>query len=435
MKFWLLILSVFSVCHYAQASEDILAKANALYEAGEQESAKKIYEKAAVEGNAEAHFQLYYRYDLSSQDNKTHLTEAALQGHKEALEHLLDEFFFRATNLKDADPQHAFDIYMRAKQKNPDIKDSNIKPTTGIDALKKAVEAGSFDHDAFCQQCASLCEENRLYLKYKIEDNFWMHHYAVYSVWIMAEQYSRGKCSDTIDPKVVLQLVSRGGSVPAEVDEAVNQTYNNWKNNVVEPFDICAHITSSFGAEFCAMRKEDTDKKTRTVQLETFRKKLDGSAKILLDKTYKIACDFIELKTSNEELHDGSLRFASAIESTTNQKNEYIQLIEKIYNGFYPSPKNNSAHVDRKLNTTYQSILKTAADEEKKKTDFIGWHPPTEQELREVQRLWIAYRDASIKLFLILNPNVDKDIWQSWLTEIREKQLEEVEALMEVVIK
>ena len=47
-------------------------------------------------------------------------------------------------------------------------------------------------------------------------------------------------------------------------------------------------------------------------------------------------------------------------------------------------------------------------------------------ELREVQRLWIPYRDNSTKLFVALNPVVDEMTWKSWLTEVREKQLREI---------
>lgn len=145
--------------------------------------------------------------------------------------------------------------------------------------------------------------------------------------------------------------------------------------------------------------------------------KLNERSRKLLDSAYASAVKFIEAKASNEEGHGGSGRGAWIIGSQIEQKNAYMDLVEKVNTGFNPSPKSYFAEADRKLNETYKKVmggLKKRADD---------YNVPRVDDVRAVQRLWIPYRDASVKLFMQINPAITEDVWKSWLTEVREEQL------------
>jgi uncharacterized protein YecT (DUF1311 family) len=75
---------------------------------------------------------------------------------------------------------------------------------------------------------------------------------------------------------------------------------------------------------------------------------------------------------------------------------------------------------DQHLNQTYVRVRQELFD--KTKEDF----PVTTEGLKQVQRAWIPYRDASAALFLAINPALDKNGLTSWLTEKRIQDLEQV---------
>ena len=105
------------------------------------------------------------------------------------------------------------------------------------------------------------------------------------------------------------------------------------------------------------------------------------------------------------------------------QKNAYLDLVEKVQSGYKPSPKNSFVEADRKLNETYKKVM---GDLKKRADDY---NVPRVDDVRAVQRLWIPYRDASAKLFSTISPSVSEDIWKCWLTEVREKQLKDILSL------
>jgi hypothetical protein len=176
----------------------------------------------------------------------------------------------------------------------------------------------------------------------------------MYHVWVIAEEASRGGRFGKPDPKLILQLVSRGGWAPAELEYAVEDVYKNWKSGTVKEFNICDFITSGGGMAFCASRSDDQDEKDRNKRLSDIRQKLNAKSHKLLDVAYASAVKFIDSKASNEEGHGGSGRGAWVIGSQMEQKNAYLDLVEKVRSGYKPSPKSLFVEADRKLNETYK---------------------------------------------------------------------------------
>jgi len=382
-----------------------LMEADKIYEAGDRESAKKLYIKAANKGSADAHFAIAYKYNVTPEESIYHFSEAAKRGHDEALGYALDALLFRANSLERANPQKALEIYKQAKKVKPSIKlyDEDVKLKT----IQMSVEPGPFDWKAFCKKYDVLPHNDDV----------------MYHVWLIAEEVSKGGRFGKSDPKLILQLVSRGGWAPAELEYAVEATYKDWKAGSAKEFNICDYITSGGGMAFCASRENDSDENDRDVRLKALGKKIDDRARKLLGSAYTSAVKFIDSKASNEEGHGGSGRGAWIIGSQMKQKNEYLDLVEKIRTGFKPSPKNTFVKADQKLNETYKKVM---GDLKKRADDY---NVPRVDDVRAVQRLWIPYRDASAKLFSAISPSVSEDTWKCWLTEVREKQLKDILSL------
>jgi uncharacterized protein YecT (DUF1311 family) len=284
-------------------------------------------------------------------------------------------------------------------------------PKKEIEVIRMCAEPGEFDFKAF-----------------KAMNNIHTDNESRYPIWEIAEEASRGGRLGKPDPELVLHLVCQeeDGAL-AEQDLAVREAYTNWKNRTAKEFNICDHITSGYGAGFCAQREHAKDEKEREEKLKELRQRLGQNSINLLDDAYKSAVEFIELKAGGEEGHGGSWVGTWVINSETKQKNEYVQLIKKIHDGYTPSSKNAFSESDEQLNKTYQKVLKllSGSDQEALKSlDPPSKGTPTPDDIRAVQRLWITYRDASAKLFMTINPSIGESVYKSWLTEIRSKELE-----------
>jgi len=397
----LLFVFIFSGCRggYVQ----YLEQANQAYESGDKESAKDFYLKAANKGSAEAHFALAYKYHVTPEESVYHYSEAAKKGHEKALDYALDALLFRANSLKIADPQKVLQVYKQAKKANPTLKLYDEENKLRI--MKMCVEPGDFNAEAFCK-------------KYNLKP---ANDQTMYHVWKIAEEASRGGRFGKPDPKLILHLVARGGWAPAELEYAVEEAYKNWRNGEAKEFNICDHITSGGGMGFCAARADEEDKKDREAKLVTIEKKLNENDKQLLRKSYDSAVKFIEMKASDEEGHGGSGITAWIIGSEMDQKNAYLKLVADVQAGYKPEVKYDFAEADRILNETYKKVLQ---DIEGRSKD--NYYLPSVDKLREVQRLWIPYRDDAVKLFVTINPSIDEASWKSWLTEVREKQLSKI---------
>ena len=399
------LLLIFCVSGCAGDYKQDLKQADQAYEAGDRDAAKKLYLKAAKKNSPEAHFAIAYQYNVTPEENIYHFSEAAKRGHGKALNHAINALLLTANSLERANPQKAFELYKQAKKANPKIElyDEEVMLKT----IRMSVEPGPFDWKAFCK-------------KYNVAPH---NDEVMYHVWMIAEEASRGGRFGKPDPKLILQLVSRGGSVPAELEYAIADVYKNWKSGTVKEFNICDFITSGSGMAFCASRSDDQVEKDRNERLSGIRQQLNANSHKLIDAAYASAVMFIDSKASNEEGHGGSGRGAWIIGSQMEQKNAYLDLVEKVRSGYKPLPKSSFVEADRKLNETYKKVI---ANLTKK---GVAYNVPRVDEVRAVQRLWIPYRDATVKLFMAINPEISEDVWKSWVTEVRVKQLKEILSL------
>ncbi|RXJ86509.1 lysozyme inhibitor LprI family protein [Arcobacter sp. CECT 8985] len=396
---FILIFFSLTFC-FAKNEISLLSKANKLYEAGKKIQAKKLYEDIAKQGEAEAHFALAYKYVLTKKQTIYHFTQAAIKGHEKALAYTLDYLLFRANSLELTDPKKALEIYKEAKKNNPNLKLYDEK--NKVKTLKLAVKSSDFDAKAFIK-------------KYKIKDT----NSSPYFIWELAQEASKDGRFGKANPKLVFDLVVRGGNVPAEYEAAVKVTYNNWQNGIAK-FDLCNFITSGMGMGYCAKKEEEKQQIKRAKEIKQFRKKLSKENQTLLNDALKYTNKFIEKKAILEEGHGGSGRASFLINSETKQKNEYLKLLKKVQKGFTAKLKYSLKYYDKKLNETYKKVLKKL---KKSSIEYTMSYPITFDNIRTVQRIWIKYRDANTKLFLTINPSSKKENWEAYLTKQRTNQL------------
>ena len=406
--FCVVILFAVVTGSFAQGVEELLTQANKYFISNKTDAARELYLKAAAMGSAEAHYQLASRFSLPMKEKVYHYSAAARSGHEAALRIALATLLFEADSLTNTDPQGALNLYYEAKKANPKVSLWGDDERT-VRVMKMCIEPKGFNGREFIR-------------KYKIEEKEMKRgNFEEYYIWELAEEASRGGRFGRPDPQLVLNLVIRGGNVPMEFISAVEETYGNWKEGTARKFDICKHVTSGNGANYCAIREIDEAEEKEDAKFTKVRARLPRNSRRLFDKAYGSATAFFEEKAGSEEGHGGTARMASVLSSQTDQKDQYLALVEKVLKKkFKPSPQDSLEVSDRKLNKTYQEVMAAL-----KKEDTPPGVPAPE-EVKTVQRLWIAYRDASVRLFVSMNPSIDEKTWKSWFTGTRCEELESV---------
>lgn len=391
----------------AQTAEEYLKMADNAYNANEKDRAKELYIKAADMHNAAANFALAYKYVCTAAESRHFYSEAAKLGDTDAISYALETLFFRANSLTITNPELALDIYRQWKYHNPNKTFFDEESDTAI--LKMAIEADPFDAAVFIK-------------KYHITEKD--TNGDDYSIWELAEEASRSQRFGKPDPKLVFQLVCRGGSVPMELSEAIFDTYQAWKENKVAPFNICDYVTSGVGLAYCAEKESEENEKRNVARIKLLSPKLKNNGGVLLAHAYEAATAFIEQKTDNEEGWGGSGYIAWKLGSADSQKNCYLDLVEKVNNGFQPK-LNSKIDYDKELNTVYKKII-TELERDPIQGDKFYVDATT---VRKNQWLWLKYRDATIQLFVKMVPVTTKHEWQMYLTKARINDLKAVEDL------
>jgi uncharacterized protein YecT (DUF1311 family)/tetratricopeptide (TPR) repeat protein len=388
---------------FAQVDKDWLSRADKYFEAGEKEKAKECYLKAAELGSAEAHFAVAYRFVVTKEESIFHYSEAAKRGHAEALRYALDGLLFRANSLTLADPQEALEVYETAKKANPSIE--LFDEEYHLDVMKKCAEAGPFDAEKFIQR-SHLSEESGRGAE-------------SYDVWELAEEASRGGRFGDPDPRLVFQLISRGGCVPAELGLAVDEFYEHWKKGVVKEFDVCRYVTSGMGQAYCSDRSAGQAEENYQEELRSIISSVDEDAGIFIERPPGRRNSLSKRPGMKKARRPGSGMGQSSI---ADQRAQFLSTVKRSRMDTFPDVAD-LAVSDKELNETYRSTVERLAAQPLEGSNFIGVDA---QGVRKVQRSWIPYRDRCAALLARLSAAKTEDFWKSWLTQTRTQQLRKI---------
>ncbi len=392
MKPFLVGLLLWS-CSALKSDVVLLDEANALYDIGQSEAAKKKYLSAAKEGNVEAHYLLTYRYILRPSEELFHLEVAAKGGHAKALEALLDALMFE-------DPQKGLDVYYESKSEHPNISFYDDEHT--VELLGYLAEIPQRDLIAFLNEYDLSQEELN-------KSN--------YGYWQLAEEASRvGSRFGEPNPERTLWLISQGGGSPFAFGDAVGTFYKHWKNDQVVPFDLCDFVTSGAGVGYCIHRETVIAEENRVAALSALGQGLSEDNQILLQKAYTVMNEFLELKVDAEEMHGGTGAYAWSLESSNQQKDAYLTFLKNALNGKIEADIAPLSAVSAELQQTYASTLEKIAPINLR-------YVPKLEGVKAVHSSWKEHQAVTCRLIAQVQPNLEEKC-AAYLATQRIQQLE-----------
>ena len=400
IKLLLLSLFIYTLNASNINSNDLNVKANQEFKKGNKEAAKYLYEKSAKLGNAEANYQLTYRFVIEENESIERLKNAAKKGHSRAL-----DAFLNTSKLKTS-PKEKLAIYRKAKKINPNMRLFGEEEL--IKTLEMASEAPEFNLENFLSKYDLTVDE-----------------YSMFPIWEMAEETSKNARFGKANPLLTFQLIILGGRSASSYESAIEWAYNNWKNSTHKVFNICEYGTSNYAFLYCADRDSEESEKGRKTEIQTIEEKLSKVQIKHFKEVLQKAEIFFTSRAESEGINGGGSYSGRVLYSIDKQMDEYIELIKKtIVSQRFPktqvtlkTPQQTFKYYDDKLNINYKNLVKLL-NSKTFYNDYLNI-----QKLKDTQRAWIKYRDIGTK-FLLNFIEDDNYNLKAWFTEKRNEQLE-----------
>ena len=382
----------------------ILEEANQEYENGSREKALQFYLQASKYGSADAHFQLYYRYNLDKHQTIYHLEQAFNLGHKKAGDALLEKIFLRSESLFLGNPTKALMVHIRQKQMKQDQKSSRYMET-----IQRCLGAGLFDATGFLKRYGEL-------------ENYEKNQQEMYSGWSLAERASRGGITGKRNNKLALQIVCRSSEVPAELMSAVSFLSKNMNDNSKE-FNLCNHVTSGMGSGFCSSRERRISDKSFDLKYNNLLTQLSDENKAMLKQAMNAGLIYITKKAQTEERHGGSGRGTWVSLSIEEQKSDLISLFDSVVRLEPVGVETNLVEVKTSMDFVLRQILSQLSEK-----PIIGEGKLSLTDILTVQESWEDFANKSAKFMYSIDESMSQDAWKAFLMSKRLSHLEKLMA-------
>lgn len=389
-----------------------------------REEASRWIQKAADQGSAEAIFWLGYA-GFGKEKSVFYYEKAAEKGYPEAFDSLLEHVLFRAAAHRgEVDIVKAKKFADLARKQNIKIYGSEIvdhcyeagSPEIPSSDLPTATEKNVFKTSnmecwAFQTGIGATQDWNKyrkcLLSKEPVENN------------ALAEIYANG-WGVKRNGKLALALVCHGSTVPEELRGMVNTLYPTQNQERLETeFTFCNHVTSGMNSGFCTARAEEIASKKRNAEVDKLTKNWTDSQKTSFLSLKKFSEAFFSAHAVSEQDMSGTLRSTFAISAEAELREDLLKSINSFELGHLPK-EIDFDKVDKELNDLYSRIMKN--DKIGKMAEF---GTITKVGIKDTQRKWLKYRDAWIKFSELKYPNIPQNVWKTWLTKQRIKQLQE----------
>ena len=160
-----------------------------------------------------------------------------------------------------------------------------------------------------------------------------------------------------------------------------------------KPFDLCDDITSGVMGAVCADLRASQDRRVREARLDRLAHALPSASRNAFAKLRAAAERYADAGASEVDAH-GTAAAEFATRRQARLREEFMQAALDAFKGKLPavSPEQ-FAEGDRQLNARYQSLM-TTPSAQPDAPDRIGESTIAHKDVREVERLWLAYRDA-----------------------------------------
>ena len=380
-------------------SERMLNKANIEYKKGNTKIALQYYLQASKYGSADAHFYLYYRYNLDENQTIYHLEKAFELGHQKAGNALFEKLFLRSTVLYLGDPFKAFILHHR--QKALGQVGVTTKYTKHIEAC---IKAGFLDVKGFLKRYNEL-------------ENYEANKKNIYAGWLLAERASKGGITGKKNNRLALQLVCRSAEVPAELLSAIDFLSKDINKN--KDFNICDHVTSGMGSGFCSSRNKRITDRNFDLKYKSLLSEISTKNAELLRQTVSSGLAYINEKAETEERHGGSGISTWINLSIKEQKESFIDLLYDIVKLKPIGVKTNYSEVKTALTFTLQEILSYLS-----KKPIVGEGRLNHADVMIVQELWDDYSNKASKFMSVIDNSLTQNEWKAFLASKRLNHLE-----------
>ena len=209
---------------------------------------------------------------------------------------------------------------------------------------------------------------------------------------------------------------------PAAIEGRIAHLEDLKTKSEVTPFDLCDDITSGFMMGVCKSILAEKSEAARKKDLRS----LIESWSLEHQKAFITLMEYVDgfngARSKKEIEISGSARAVNTITEEEYLSKFLLASFRAFEEGFFPQyTRADFIEADKALNQIYSELrLRSLTDEFSfgERPGFIQF-----EDVREVQRLWIKYRDAWVQFGSVKYPQVSPDSWKTWLTNERIKQL------------
>jgi hypothetical protein len=226
------------------------------------------------------------------------------------------------------------------------------------------------------------------------------------------------------DNAVLMMLYANGFGVPRDTDIALHYACSldfaakaEMEGRVAHlagglpagaVFDQCDDITSGMMGAVCAAIRQSQDNRVRTARLDRVARALPAAAQPAFRKLRAAADAYASAASAEVDMH-GSAASALAIEHEDKLREQFTRaVLDVLDNKLAADSPADTAQLDGALNAVYQKLM-SAPSNQKDAPGLIGDSTVDRGEIRKVERLWLAYRDAFTAFRSSLPSGSDRD--------------------------
>lgn len=209
----------------------------------------------------------------------------------------------------------------------------------------------------------------------------------------------------------------------AEMEARVSHLADTRDDHAV--FDLCDDITSGMMGGVCADIHETQARRVRAARLDRVAHTLPESARPAFKKLRAAAEAYTNAVVDEVDWH-GSGAAGFAIERQGKLREQFMQaVLDLVDNKPGATPPADAARLDAELNTLYQKVMTTPSSQ-KDAPELLGDSTIGRTKVRQVERLWLAYRDAFVAFATALHAGTGPDAVTALLTSQRIDELNRV---------
>jgi uncharacterized protein YecT (DUF1311 family) len=390
-----------------------------------KKEASEWVQRAADQGLGEAWFLLGYE-GLGAENEIFYFKKAIDNGFFEAINDLLDVLLFRAGQGADVKEAKRYVDIIREKNL------SFLYSADSFETVDRCYKAGSAKIPAKdnptpeeinkfknLQQTCFIYKEG-IGVKQDLHEyrKCILSNEADYNNNDIAEIYANG-WGVPRDPNLAIALICRGSSVPAELIFMVDTLHSTKdQESLRKEFTYCNNVMSGANSGVCAYQAEDVKEYKRNFEITKIIDKWTDKQRAAFFILKERADEFFSERSTSEDDMSGTSSTVIAMGEKGRLRDEFLKAIKDFENKNFLKRKK-VARADKFLNKIYNQLI------QKKNTRYYGGISVDGVKLTQYK--WLKYRDEWVKFAKIKYPEISSDVFNTFVTEQRIKQLNQIQ--------